>query len=165
MELNREDMTPVSVPPGIAVRKGTLDDAEGIAKIWPAVFIPHEAADQDPLNDVNKHIREALVYAVAENNGKIVSVIFIKDASSWVRAPAIEVAKGTTDSEYRGQGLLGAVMQYAIQLTDARRRVLGQIFETNTSSIRALQKASFRHIGTLRTSVFCGFTKYRIIPK
>ncbi|GAB6059685.1 N-acetyltransferase family protein [Desulfonatronum parangueonense] len=157
---NSQTLEPI---PGLITRKGNHHDIPDIIRIWPDQFVPKAAkkkSDQYVLSQVQK----SLAFYVAEIEGKVVSVIFVQDASAWCGSPAREVAKGFTDPEFRGRRIFRILEHYICQEIGNGVRIFGQIHHSNSKSIFIHKKIGFKHVGKLRTSIRFGKESYKILP-
>jgi len=163
LEATLTDPLGACVPEGMAIRNAGPEDVPAIARIWPESFMPSGLRHADAAFVVTKHMNEAMGCYVLEESGRVVSVLFIKDAYAWNREPAIEIAKCATDGAFRGQGLIGCLIRHAVSAAGEGDRVFAQVMKGNRASVRSFEKAGFRSAGVLESRYVLGVTRYRIV--
>ncbi|WP_174409926.1 GNAT family N-acetyltransferase [Desulfovibrio psychrotolerans] len=164
LEAARTEPLGVRVPEGMTIRDAGAEDVPAIARIWPESFMPSGLRHADAASVITKHMNEAMGCYVLEDSGRVVSVLFIKDAYAWNREPAIEIAKCATDDACRGQGLIGYLIRHAVSAAGEGCRVFAQVMKGNHASVRSFAKAGFRSAGVLESRYLLGLTRYRIVP-
>jgi GNAT superfamily N-acetyltransferase len=154
-ELNEVDNSVLSLPSGIIVdRKTAYDEA-----IQPDMRKMIDYWNTEGMIDrVKERFAKSTVLWIIRLNGDIAGFVWTisgKVLSPWylpLTPHDAYVLDAVTFEQYRGRGLYAVLMNYVLGKLKAEgmSRVVGELYTTNTASIRGLKKTYYRTFGIAR---------------
>ncbi|MFC7440540.1 putative beta-lysine N-acetyltransferase [Laceyella putida] len=97
---------PPELDPSFTLRHATEEDAEELAALYRTVFETYPTPVHDP-EFIKKCLRNHVYFSVVTHNGKIVSAA---SADVFTRYNCAEITDCATHPDYRGKGLLSAII-------------------------------------------------------
>lgn len=139
---------------GLTIGPAKAADAEAIAEIYNAAIEERSATFETrprPVEEIAKRIESSdLPFLVARRDGAVIGWAALAPYSEREVYAGVAEASVYVAPEARGQGVGTGLVE---ALTEAARlqgihKLLGKIFESNSASVRLVERSGFRTVGT-----------------